>query len=842
MERTTLFVDVILPLAIPNLYTYRLPYELNGSIKTGQRVVVNFGKNKLYTALVRNIHENPPKKYEAKYIECILDVEPIVKNKQFELWDWMAAYYMCCIGEVMNAALPSGLKLSSETKIVMHPEYLFLQADSKSPQALTDTEYLIVEALELRNVLTISDIEQIANLKIVHSLITSLIDKKAIIIYEELKEKFKAKVESYIRFTEESDKEENLKIIFDSLEKKAFKQLELVMTFVKLSNRYTDRIVEVKKSDLLKNADASPVVLNELVRKNIFEVYDRVVGRLSGASPEGSINELNEDQNTAFEKTKLEFQTKDVVLLHGVTSSGKTELYIEHIAEIISTGKQVLYLLPEIALTMQIINRLRKRFGNRVGVYHSKFNENERVEVWNGVLNCSPENHHQIPGLKQQPTFDIVLGARSAVFLPFDNLGLVIVDEEHDTSYKQFDPSPRYNARDTAIFLASIHKAKTLLGSATPCIESYYNAQENKYGFVELTKRFGGVQMPEILVADVKEATRKKLMKSHYSPLLLEAIQTALNKKEQVILFQNRRGFAPMLECDLCAWTPQCINCDVSLTYHKNINSLRCHYCGYSVKTPSVCEACGDNKIVMKGFGTEKIEEDLAVFFPEARILRMDFDTTRSKYGYQQIIADFEERKVNILVGTQMVTKGLDFDNVSLVGILNADSMLNFPDFRSFERSFQLMAQVSGRAGRKDKRGQVIIQSHHPNHAIIKNVIENDYKEMYHSQLLDRKKFLYPPFFRLIEINLKHKEISALNDAANYLANKLRSPLGNRVLGPEFPMIVRVRNLYQKNILLKIEREISMMKIKQLINEHLSEFKDQTQYKSVRIALDVDTM
>ena len=843
MSRTTYFVDVILPLAVPNLYTYRVPFELNDAIAIGQRVVVQFGRGKLYSALVRTIHENPPKQYAAKYIDSILDEHPIVHAKQFELWDWMSQYYMCNIGDVMVAALPGGLRLASETKIVLSLEYSKKIADVNLK--ISDKEVLIIDALEVKNVLTLQDISQIIEQKTVYPIIKSLIEKGIVLIQEELKEKFRPKIETYVRITDQADNEDNLKIIFDTLERKAHKQLDVVMAYVTLSKRYSKERVEVKKSDIMKMIEGAEAALKSLVKKNIFELYDREVGRLANYDSENKISALNEIQLQVLNSIKKQFfgkdpeestsdiaQTKDVVLLHGVTSSGKTEIYVKLIEEALAKGKQVLYLLPEIALTTQIINRLRKYFGDTVGVYHSKFNENERVEIWNDVLNSRSENSK----------FQIILGARSALFLPFSNLGLVIVDEEHDTSYKQYNPAPRYNARDGAIYLSHIHKAKTLLGSATPCLESYFNAQEGKYGFAEITQRFGGVQMPEIEIADVKEATRKKQMKSHFSPLLLDTVTLALEKNEQVILFQNRRGFAPQLECNMCAWVPQCSNCDVSLTYHKVSNQLRCHYCGYSIKPPSKCAACGDTDLKMKGFGTEKIEEELNIFYPRAKIARMDLDTTRSKFAHQHIIQDFEEGNIDILVGTQMVTKGLDFDNVSMVGILNADSMLNFPDFRSFERSYQLMAQVSGRAGRKNKRGKVIIQTQNPDHSIIQEVIANDYLSMYTNQLIDRKEFNYPPYFRLIEITVIHKDVNMVNVAAKYLADALKHHFSKRVLGPEFPIISRIRNLYHKNILLKIERDASVNQVKKIVSELLIKFKSNADYKSVRIQIDVDPM
>jgi len=831
MERTTLFVDVILPVAVPRLYTYRVPYERNSFIKEGQRVVVQFGKNKLYTALVRHIHENPPDNYAAKYIEEIIDEQPIVNTMQFKLWEWIADYYMCTIGEVMNAALPSGLKLSSETKIVLS------EKSEIKTQELSDKEYLIIEALEINHELRLDEIHEIIGQKTVQPIIKLLIEKGLIIIQEELKEKYKPKIASYVRLTDYANNEENLKTIFNELEKKSNKQLTLLLSYIKLSGRYehkqvTDNKAGIKKSELLKHDNGSDSVLKSLVKKNIFEIYDKEVDRLLKEDASSSLNPLNEHQNLAFNQIKEEFISKDVVLLHGITSSGKTEIYIKLIEEILSQGKQVLYLLPEIALTTQIISRLKKKFGEHVGVYHSKYNDSERVEVWKNIL---------ADRKKTNKSFSIVIGARSALFLPFSNLGLVIVDEEHDTSFKQYDPAPRYNARDAAIVLAQIHQSKTLLGSATPSIESFYNTQINKYGLVSLTQRHGGVEMPEILIADVKEETRKKLMKGHFSTLLIENIKSALDRKEQVILFQNRRGFAPMLECSVCAWTPMCKNCDVSLTYHKQFNQLRCHYCGYSSALFSACQACGSTDIKIKGFGTEKIEDDLSVLFPKARIARMDLDTTRSKYAHQTIIQKFEEHHVDVLVGTQMITKGLDFDNVGVVGILNADTMLHFPDFRSFERSFQLMTQVSGRAGRKSTRGKVIIQTHNKSHSIIQKVITNDYKGMYESQIEERKKFNYPPFFRLIKLTFKHKDYKILNNGADTIVNMLKNRMNNiTILGPETPVISRIKNQFLKEALIKVDRNKSLPEIKNAISETISKIKITENYKSIRVVVDVD--
>lgn len=839
MSRVTLFVDVILPLSVPNLYTYRVPYDWNDSIAVGQRVVVQFGRGKLYSALVRRVHEVPPKQYAAKYIESILDEFPVVNEKQFALWEWMSGYYMCTIGDVMIAALPGGLRLSSETKLILHQDY-----KEKLPNTdLSDKEFLILDALELRDVLSLNDVSAIVEQKTVYPLIKSMIEKGVVVIQEELKERYKPKIETFVALAGAYDSEEQLKTLFDQLEKKAGKQLDVLMAFIKLSERYSKNKKEVKKKDIVKMVDGADAAIKGLVKKNVLELYEAEVGRLTAFENENKVTQLNDIQQQTFDLINKQFnEGKDVALLHGVTSSGKTEIYVKMIEEVLAEGKQVLYLLPEIALTTQIINRLRKYFGEAVGVYHSKFNENERVEVWKNVINAS--NEKRSTANSQQPTTNIqlIIGARSALFLPFDNLGLIIVDEEHDSSFKQYDPAPRYNARDSAIFLAHIHKAKTLLGSATPSVESYFNAQEGKYGFAEMKQRFGGIQMPEILIADVKEASKRKEMKSHFSPMLLDHVALALQNKEQVILFQNRRGFAPQLECDTCAWVPQCTNCDVSLTYHKNTNQLRCHYCGYSVKPPTKCAACGDTNIKMKGFGTEKIEEELAIFYPAAKIARMDLDTTRSKFAHQHIIQDFEDGNIDILVGTQMVTKGLDFDNVSMVGILNADSMLNFPDFRAFERSYQLMAQVSGRAGRKNKRGKVIIQTHNPDHSIIQNVWNNDYLSMYTNQLLDRKNFHYPPYYRLIEITLIHKDLDLVNASSKFLADQLKIHFAKRVLGPEFPLVSRIRNLYHKNILLKVEREASVVQVKKILNEMITMFKNDTTFKPVRIQLDVDPM
>ncbi len=854
-----LYADVILPLALPKPYTYSIPPELSGRIKTGQRVLVQFGGSssktnskgegwgKQYSAIVKKIHSSPPANYLPKKIESILDEEPLINEMQFAFWEWMSSYYMCTMGEVMNAALPSGLKLSSETKIIPNEEYKI------NPEELSDEEYLIAEALETSNSLSILEASEILGKKNVFPVIKSLIEKNVIVILEEINEKYKPKTEQFVRLKENLNNEKILKKIFDSLEK-APKQLEVLMVFVQMSRLFSESHKEVKKTILQKNSKATSSTLNLLVEKNIFEIYEKEVGRFNdGYQGEKENFQLNNLQTDSLEKIKNQFPEKEVILLHGVTSSGKTEIYFSLIDEALRKGKQVLYLLPEIALTIQMINRLTKRFGNQVCVYHSRFNQNEKVELWKMASGGRPENKEfpeaipieiEINKSSTQPCRSgrLFIGARSAVFLPFYNLGLVIVDEEHENSFKQFDPSPRYHARDSALILAKIHKAKTILGSATPSIETYHNALNGKFGLVEMTERFGGVQLPEIITSDVKEESRKKTMKSHFSSFLANEIQMALNNREQVILFQNRRGFAPFLQCDTCSEVPHCTRCDVKLTYHKRFSELRCHYCGYKIPHPKACMACGDVNLTLKGFGTEKIEEEILLLFPNAKTGRLDLDTTRSKNSYRQIIYDFEEQNIEILVGTQMVTKGLDFENVALVGIMNADQMLYFPDFRANERSFQLMAQVAGRAGRKNKRGKVIIQTYSPGHPVIKQVIENDYSAFYQKEISERKFFNYPPFCRLIEITLKHVSSEKINEAAVFLAGALRKKFGQRVLGPEFPPVARIKNMYHKNILLKIEKEASSQKAKEILWEEINNFKREKGFSSVRVSMDVDPM
>ncbi|MDD4602659.1 MAG: primosomal protein N' [Bacteroidales bacterium] len=831
MERPTLFVDVLLPLPLKGTFTYRVPFELNDLIKEGIRVVVQFGVRKIYTALVKKVHNTPPRDHIPKYILSILDENPVVTPLQGIFWEWLSSYYLCYPGEIMNAALPSALKLASESKITLIPGYI------EDGSVLNEKEALLVDALHHQKTIAISEVSKILEQQKVIPLIKTLIEKGVVLMEEELHDSYKPKYEVFVRlsdpFTEEGASLTNL---FNQLEKKAKKQLEILMTMIQLSHFGSEERTEVTRAALLKKSNASSVQLNILIKKNVLELYEKLVSRLDITTPVVSSSqiELTTSQKSALKKIKETFQSKDVVLLHGVTSSGKTELYIKLIQETLDQGKQVLYLLPEIALTTQIIVRLRKYFGHRIGIYHSRFNDRERVEIWNTVLSASTGDS------AKTGKYDIILGARSSIFLPYSNLGLVIVDEEHDSSFKQMDPSPRYNGRDAAIYLAHLHGAKTLLGSATPSIETFYNALQGKYGLVELTERYGDMKMPTIQVVDVKEATRRHAMKTHFSSTLIEQLDEVLKNGEQAILFQNRRGFSLRLECDACHWMPVCKNCDVTLVYHKKTNQLRCHYCGYVARIPERCPECNGVHIKMKGFGTEKVEEELSLLFPKARIARMDLDTTRSKYSHQQIITDFELRKIDILVGTQMVTKGLDFDHVSTVCILNADNMLSYPDFRAPERSFQLMAQVSGRSGRKFKQGKVIIQTYNPKHLIIWDVVNHDYRAMFSQQLIEREKYHYPPFYRLILLKIKHKDPELLNKAANELAEILRKSFQKQVLGPEYPMVTRIMNQYIKHILVKIPSRSSLKTAKGKLLEIIETYQKESTFRSVRIIVDVD--
>jgi primosomal protein N' (replication factor Y) (superfamily II helicase) len=816
MNSQNIYVEVILPLPVEGSFTYSIP-KSELEISVGQRVVVQFGSRKLYTAIVIDVHTTKPTLYEAKDILSVLEETNVVNPIQINFWKWISKYYMSRLGDVMNVALPSSLKLASESKIIVHPNF-----DGDMGE-LSDKEHAIITNLTLKDKLTVSEVIDLTNTNSVFPIINELIRKEVVQIEEELHDSFKSKSLLFVDLVGEELDSYSEKV------KNAKKQEELLQNFIQYKMQYPKKKWTV--SEILKKTNISRGILNALVVKGILKIEKSEVSRLIPSYDKiEEIKKLTKKQEVAFQEIKSSFQKKDVCLLHGVTSSGKTEIYIKLIEEQLKKGKQVLYLLPEIALTTQIINRLRKHFGNKVGVSHSRMNNNERVEIWNAVKEKD----------SKKAQYPIMLGARSSLFLPFDNLGLIIVDEEHEPSFKQHQPSPRYHARDAAIYISSLHKSKVLLGSATPCLETYYNTQNNKFGLVELNSRFGDIQLPEIHIVDIKRAHQKKQMEYHFSPFLIKNIQEVLKKEKQIILFQNRRGFAPLLECNKCSWTPKCNNCDVSLTYHKHSHSLRCHYCGYNIEKTLSCKSCGHNEMADKGFGTEQIEEELKVLFPEARTKRMDHDTTRKKHDYSQIINEFERGVVDILVGTQMVTKGLDFDNVALVGVLNADSMLKFPDFRALERSYQLMSQVAGRAGRKGDRGKVIIQTFDEKHDIIHQVKNHDYTSMCKKQLEERKIFRYPPFCRIISINLQHKNEQKLDNLSSKFAVSLRKSFGNRVLGPESPGVSKIRNYYHKNILLKIETEASVKDAKIILNNLIVKYRDLKDFRSVRINIDVD--
>ncbi len=820
------FVDVILPLPLPRYFTYSLPEEWADEVQMGCRVVVPFGRKKYYTAIVRNVHYCEPADYEVKEVSALLDAHPILLPEQFKFWEWLADYYLCTQGDVYKAALPSGLKLESETMVEYNPDF-------ESEVRLPEREQKILDLLSAEPEQCVTKLEKDSGLKNILSVIKSLLDKEAIFVKEELRRTYKPKTETRVRLAAEVRNEKRLQELFDELAR-APKQLDLLMKYIELSgilggDGLKSFPKEVNKKELLLRASASPAVFNGLVDKHIFEVYQQEVGRLNSVLREIlPINPLNDHQKMAHDEIVRSFQSKNVCLLHGVTASGKTEIYIHLIEETIRQGKQVLYLLPEIALTTQITERLQRVFGDRLGIYHSKFPDAERVEIWQKQLT--------------EKGYDIILGVRSSVFLPFRNLGLVIVDEEHENTYKQQDPAPRYHARNAAIILAAMYGAKTLLGTATPSIETWHNASSGKYGLVELKERYKEIQLPEIIPVDIHELHRKKRMNGPFSPLLLQYIHEALDQKQQVILFQNRRGFAPMIECNTCGWVPKCKNCDVSLTFHKGLNQLTCHYCGYTYQLPHKCPACEGTDLRNRGFGTEKIEDDIKILFPEAAVARMDLDTTRTRSAYERIIADFELGKTDILIGTQMVSKGLDFDHVSVVGILNADTMLNYPDFRSYERAFQLMAQVAGRAGRKNKRGRVILQTKSIDHPIIAQVIHNDFDQMVAGQLAERQMFHYPPYYRLVYVYLKNRNEQLLDLMAQTMSGKLRAVFGNRVLGPDKPPVARIQTLFIRKIIVKIEYNAPMARARELLVQVQKEMVAEDRFKSLIVYYDVDPM
>ena len=812
-------------------FTYRVPQELEGRVAFGMRVIVPFGRSKLYSGLVVRVHTEAPQEWATKYIVDVMDERPVVSERQFRLWQWMADYYLCTLGEVMAAALPSALKLASETKIKLHPDF------SGDVTVLNPFELRIAEALTHREEMTVAEVAKAAQVQKILPVIKSMVEKRVIITDEEIRNPYKPKRETVVRLAEAYAAEAPFMALLDQLNtsSRTAPQADLLLSFMMLTRRdgQYDFQAEVPKAQLLQAREVTPARLQPLLKKGVLVAEEHIISRLADIS---SLDEVSSIQFTAPQQTALDqihdsFAKNLVTLLHGVTGSGKTEIYIQLIDEVLKQGKQVLYLLPEIALTSQIVNRLRRYFGEKVGVYHSRFNEYERVEIWNRVLGQGSEVENK---------YQLILGARSALLLPYQNLGLIIVDEEHDPSYKQQDPAPRYHARDCAIVLAGMHHAPVLLGTATPSLESYYNVELGKYGLVQLTERFSRHQLPEIWVVNMSAATRQKQVQGIFSNFLIEKIGEALDKKEQVILFQNRRGYAVRMICHTCESMPTCKYCDVTLTYHKKTNLLKCHYCGYAIEVPHECPTCHSTDIEMKGFGTEKVEDTLAELFPQASIARMDLDTTRSKNSYQQIITDFEQHKTDILVGTQMVTKGLDFDRVSVVGILNADALVSFPDFRAFERAYQLLAQVSGRAGRKDVPGKVVIQSYQPNHPALKYVESNDFAAMYQSQIAERREYHFPPVARLVKITLKHPDEKVVAAAATALAGPLRQAFPGRVLGPEAPLVSRIQNYFLQEFWVKLPKDNHQASYKLRLREILKAFQSAKEHKTVRVVVNVD--
>lgn len=752
------YVDVIVPLPLPGMFTYSVPDGMEGDVVFGKRLLVSFGKSKKYVAMAVKVHDNRPD-FECKPIEQVLDASPILLDEQYRLWQWISEYYMSPLGDVYNAALPAGLKSM---------------------------------------------------------------------------EKYKPKMELYVDLADNYRNEQALHAAL-AMVQRSIKQEKALTTFLFLSHWDTlegdkppEEIQSVTREELMNESHTTAANVKALLDRGILRTYEKEVGRLNISSEPhlDQVKSLTIAQKDAYNQILMQMLSNNVVLLHGVTSSGKTEVYIHLIRQTLQEKKQVLYLLPEIALTVQMMERLRRVFGDRLGIYHSKYSDEERVEIWRKQMSDHP--------------YDVILGARSAVFLPFQRLGLVIVDEEHETSFKQQDPAPRYHARSAAIVLAQMYGAKTLLGTATPSMESYYNARQGKYGLVEMKTRFKDIQLPEIQVVDVKDLRHRKIMKGAYSPQLLAAVREALQNGEQVILFQNRRGFAPMVECKVCGWVPKCKNCDVSLTLHKSINLLTCHYCGYTYPVPVECPNCGSTEIMGRGIGTEKIEDQIAEIFPEARIARMDLDTTRTRNAYERLIADFSSGKTNLLIGTQMITKGLDFDKVRVVGILNADSMLNYPDFRAYEHAFMMMAQVSGRAGRRGKRGLVILQTKMPQLPVISQVVHNDYATFYHDLLEERNAFHYPPFYHLINVYLRHKQEKVCQQASLELGQTLRSWFGDRVLGPDKPAVARVKTLCIRKIVLKLENGIDQKKVREYLNFAQGQMLRDPRYGGLQVHFDVD--
>jgi primosomal protein N' (replication factor Y) (superfamily II helicase) len=827
------YADLILPLPLNQLFTYRVPLHLIPLCIPGKRAIVQFGAKKIYSAIIRHVHHEGKAIENLKEIIDIMDNAPMVLPVQFSFWDWMTAYYMCTPGEVYTAGIPAGLRLESNTTIKYNSG--FFDDEFSENLSLNRNENRVLDALKAGKPLNLTEINDLLGIKNSMPIVKSLVEKGTVLVEEELGEGFKYKTEKYISLTEEFSTDQMLNQAFDTILKRKPRQSEILEAYLALVGFEQEKEPKpIALKEFLLKTGGKPASVAELAKNGIFKITVRNISRFQAIAANAMpvINPLQEFQHEAYLNILELFAQKDTVLLHGVTSSGKTEIYIHLIAKYISEGKQVFYLLPEIALTTQIVDRLRKAFGNRVGVYHSKFSDAERVETYKNLLGFD--------GIEGSSPCMLVLGVRSAVFLPFKNLGLIIVDEEHESSYKQINPSPRYQARDSALVLARLTGAKTLLGSATPSLETYFNAKSGKYGLVNLTRRYLDIAMPEILLADVHEARRKKQMKSLFTPLLLKEMEMALAQGEQIILFQNRRGFAIYLECHECGWVPRCRYCDVSLTYHRFADKLICHYCGFTHDVYKKCDNCESTNIRTKGFGTEKVEDELKLFFPKATVQRLDLDSAKGKHAYNKIIGDFENGKTHILVGTQMVTKGLDFENVSLVGVLDANQMLNFPDFRAYERSYQLMAQVGGRAGRKNKQGKVVIQTVSPENQIIRQILANNYLNMFYTQAAERRQFNYPPYCRLITITMKHKNKLILDDSAAEFAKLLRTRMEKSIIGPEYPLVGKIYNFYLKTMLVKLEKNAQAEQNKIFIQQVASRILNHEKFKGLFLIYDVD--
>lgn len=811
-----MFAEVIIPLALPKNYTWSVPDIFKLQVKPGVRVEVVLGKNKKYSGIIRQLHQQQPQPYETKEILNVLDQEPVVFSEQLKLWEWIAGYYMCSEGEVMAAALPAHFKLTSETVLVFNEEA------GEDFSELDNDEYIVAEALAVKKELSISEVQQVLDNHHAYPVIKRLIEKKICFVWESLKETYTVRKENYVKLNPEYENEEKLSELLNNW-LRAPKQMELLLSYLHLLKTEG----EVTKSELLKKSNASESQLKGLAEKGILVIQKKSIDRIRYLPKAINIDfELSAAQDKALIQVKEKLNEYPVCLLHGVTSSGKTQVYIRLIEEYIRSGKQVLYLLPEIALTSQIIRRLEKHFGGYIGIYHSKFNQNERIEIWNKI---------------KSGELKIVLGARSALFLPFNDLSMIIVDEEHDTSYKQQDPAPRYNARDAAIYYGSLLKAKVVLGSATPSVDTYFNALNNKYGLVELKERYGRIALPETVIIDTKKISLKFKEKVIISDSLQEEISAALQRKKQVILFQNRRGYSPYQICQVCGWIPHCRNCDVTLTFHKKTHKLHCHYCGQLYPQVHSCQACGSDKFLQRNFGTEKIEEQLEDIFPDANIARMDVDSIRGKHAHDQLIQSFEQGKIDILVGTQMVVKGLDFENVQLVGVLDADSLMSFADFRVNERAFQLIEQVSGRAGRKDMQGKVLIQVANTGHPLLPVIQQHNYSAFYEQELEGRKRFFYPPFSRIILLTFKHKQKGTVDSAAEFFAEQMKSKYGQNLVGPAEPVVNRVRNQFLMELLIKLPKDAAFVKnCKVFILGLVAVMHNDKRFRSVVMIPDVD--